>query len=723
VVGTAITSEIWGKQFLATPPPNRRVRRKSFTSQFALVLLGVGLATAVAAGAVAWAETQQVRNQQQQESGQGAGRLAESVLRLQTATASQQFACDVAALPTTARAYAAGASSLQAIAQAGVANAAPGQVLVFASPAGAVLAQAPATTVANLARVVRQASASASSCTVPGASGFYATTGSRSLLGVGVAPVTSGGASLGRVVVLTPVGASVLAFVHQLVDTAGLHSSAALVMGGRLALPTTLAGTTYPAGAALPSQLSRTPSDGKVGQASLRGTNFAVDQQQLRSQSGKRVASLLVLVSDSGITLTVADLALPLALAVAGILLLGMVVVFLLAEHFLNRPLRRLDIAVQRLGLDAYAAPVNIEGAEEISRLAANFEIVRKQLRRQLLNATGRTVIASTLTGNAPLEQALSQVLRSLVDLLEADIALILLRPQSQTPRSFLLSMGVPEPGPTWAELESSQGIIGSLVREPRFVVRSHLSPEERSSVEDQIGLRDCLAEPLRSEDHDLGVMVLGNKRRPYQEDDYTLCRAVADQIVVAVEKSTRLAVTQREATTDEMTGLYNYRFLVGYLDQQVNVAERASSPLSVLMLDLDHFKAINDSHGHPAGDRVLRQFASLTLETIRKSDLAARYGGEEFVVVMANTGRGDAEVVADKIRAAVEAMVVRLDDGSEVGLTVSIGGVTFPEGTRGARNLLDLADRALYAAKRYGRNRVEFLDLTASVGEPNTSS
>jgi diguanylate cyclase (GGDEF)-like protein len=78
--------------------------------------------------------------------------------------------------------------------------------------------------------------------------------------------------------------------------------------------------------------------------------------------------------------------------------------------------------------------------------------------------------------------------------------------------------------------------------------------------------------------------------------------------------------------------------------------------------------------------------------------------------------------VVADKIRAAVEAMVVRLDDGNEVRLTVSIGGVTFPEGTRGARNLLDLADRALYAAKRYGRNRVEFLDLTASAGEPSSS-
>jgi len=252
--------------------------------------------------------------------------------------------------------------------------------------------------------------------------------------------------------------------------------------------------------------------------------------------------------------------------------------------------------------------------------------------------------------------------------------------------------------------------------------VRTHLRPDERSRAEEQLGLRDCLVEPMRSEDHDLGLLLVGNKRNAYIDEDYTLCRGVADQIVIAVEKSASLAVTQREATTDEMTGLYNYRFLVGYLDQQVNVAERASSPLSVLMLDLDHFKEVNDTHGHPAGDRLLRQFASLMIETIRKSDLAARYGGEEFVVVMANTSRADAEVVADKIRAAVEEMSVRLNDGAEVQITVSIGGVTFPEGSKGARNLLDLADRALYAAKRNGRNRVEFLDLAAVSGEPVNS-
>lgn len=704
-------------------PTRRRVRHKSFTAQFALVLVAVGIATAVVAGAVAWVETQHVRSQQDQQAGLGASRLAASLVRMETASASQRFACEVAALNTTKSAYGAGPASLKSLATAAIANATPGQVLLLLGTSGQVLARAGSSaTAVPQVDYAADGGLSSTSCSAKEGGGFFATAaGGRQLIGVGIAPVTSGGRPVGQVAAFTPLDPRALTYAQQLVDTAGLHSVTAVLLGSRLALPVRIGGASYQAGDQLPAPLAAV---GTAGQASFGGTQYTVAEQSLSGPRGSAISKLIVLESGVGIGVTISDLALPLALAVAGVLLLGMAVVFLLVEHFLNRPLRRLDIAVQRLGLDAYAAPVTIDGgAEEISRLAANFELVRKQLRRQLLIATGRTVIASTLTGNAPLEQTLDQVLRSLVDLLDADIAMILLRPQPQMPRGLLLSTGISEPGPTWAELESTHGIIGSLIREPRFVVRTHLRPDERSVPEEQLGLRDCLVEPMRSEDHDLGLLLVGNKRSAYIDEDYTLCRGVADQIVIAVEKSTRLAVTQREATTDEMTGLYNYRFLVGYLDQQVNVAERASSPLSVLMLDLDHFKDVNDTHGHPAGDRLLRQFASLMVETIRKSDLAARYGGEEFVVVMANTSRADAEVVADKIRSAVAEMSVRLDNGAEVRITVSIGGVTFPEGSKGARNLLDLADRALYAAKRNGRNRVEFLDLAATAGEPVNSS
>jgi diguanylate cyclase (GGDEF)-like protein len=697
----------------------RRAHRASFAAQFALVLLGVGLATALVAGTVTWFKTQQARSQQQLQSGAGAASLAATLVRMETASASQQFACEVARLPSTAAALAAGSPSQAAAeARADTSTAAVGQVLVLLGTRGQLLAQAPSTTVPGLSGLLSHFGTSPASCARAG--GFFASSGSGEILGVGVATVSSGGLVRGRVAVLTPVGAAVLGFAQRLFDTSGSSVYPLLVASGRLVEPALVAKTRYPSGAALPHRLQPALSQPRrVVQVSLAGGQFVAAAATLPSAGGSPVASLVVVDSVSRIGPTVGDLAMPLALAVAGVLLLGMVIVFLLVERFLNRPLRRLDGAVRRMPEGGYATPIAIEGADEIARLAANFEIMRKRLLRQKIAAGSQVVIASTLGGNLPLEQTLKDVLLSLTNLLSADQALLLLLAQPQMPRSLLIASGVPDPLPTWAELEGSEGILGTLARDPRFLLRSHLSPEERGPVEARNGLRDCLAEPLRGVDRALGVLIVGNRRQPFLPDDGIVCSAVAEQIVMAVEKSTRLEATQREATTDAMTGLYNYRFLVGYLDQQVNVAERASAPLSVLMLDLDHFKVVNDSHGHPAGDQLLRRFASLMVDTIRKSDLAVRYGGEEFVVVMANTGGEDAGLVAEKIRRAVQEMTVELDDGSELRLTVSIGGVTFPEGSRGGRNLLDLADRALYAAKRHGRNCVEFVDLSATAADP----
>jgi diguanylate cyclase len=131
-------------------------------------------------------------------------------------------------------------------------------------------------------------------------------------------------------------------------------------------------------------------------------------------------------------------------------------------------------------------------------------------------------------------------------------------------------------------------------------------------------------------------------------------------------------------------------------------------------MLDLDRFKTLNDSHGHHAGDEALRRFAASLRETVRRSDLAARYGGEEFVVVMANTNREEARLVAEKIRRAVAGQRMEFD-GVAVGITVSVGGVAYPDDPGAARQLLELADDALYRAKRGGRNRVCFVSDSAA--------
>ncbi len=178
--------------------------------------------------------------------------------------------------------------------------------------------------------------------------------------------------------------------------------------------------------------------------------------------------------------------------------------------------------------------------------------------------------------------------------------------------------------------------------------------------------------------------------------------------MALALERYRFIAMMQRQASTDDLTGLYNHRFLIDYLGQQVALAERLNTPLAILIIDLDHFKTVNDTYGHPVGDAVLSDFAQTLVGSIRRADLAARYGGEEFIVVMSNTAAVDARRVAEKIRAAAEAMQVPIDGGrNHVAVSVSVGGAAYPEDTTTAAELLATADAALYDAKHAGRNRV----------------
>jgi diguanylate cyclase (GGDEF)-like protein len=228
-------------------------------------------------------------------------------------------------------------------------------------------------------------------------------------------------------------------------------------------------------------------------------------------------------------------------------------------------------------------------------------------------------------------------------------------------------------------------------------------------TVEADAGLRELCCARLSVGAQVLGVLAIADKPDAFNPADTALVVVAAEQVALALERYRILAVAQRQASTDELTGLYNYRFLVDYLDQQIALAERLASPLAVLMLDLDRFKLLNDTHGHHAGDAALRAFAGALHSTIRRADLAARYGGEEFVVVMANTTRDEARLVAEKIRAAVGDLEL-VAGGETVRFTVSIGGVAYPDDTGDARQLLELADDALYQAKRTGRDRVCFV-------------
>ena len=160
-------------------------------------------------------------------------------------------------------------------------------------------------------------------------------------------------------------------------------------------------------------------------------------------------------------------------------------------------------------------------------------------------------------------------------------------------------------------------------------------------------------------------------------------------------------------STRDDLTGLYNRRYFIEVSEREIAKAERYQNKLVLCMLDLDFFKKINDTHGHPAGDAVLKEVAELLQESVRKSDVPCRYGGEEFAVIMPNTHLKDGQKFCERLRVAVEKHAIRYN-GTKLHVTVSIGVAQFaPTSDNSSADLLEKADNALYLAKKEGRNKV----------------
>lgn len=187
------------------------------------------------------------------------------------------------------------------------------------------------------------------------------------------------------------------------------------------------------------------------------------------------------------------------------------------------------------------------------------------------------------------------------------------------------------------------------------------------------------------------------------QTERENLEHTVADRTRELSEANARL---ERLAVTDGLTGLFNHRRFQEALHSELLRCERHKRPLAVLMLDVDFFKKVNDSMGHPAGDELLRRLAEVLGADLRQTDLISRYGGEEFAVLLPETTKAEAMQVAERMRESVE---LKINEGTRwtQRITVSVGVATFPEDGATAETVLEAADQALYVAKRQGRNKV----------------
>jgi diguanylate cyclase (GGDEF)-like protein len=215
------------------------------------------------------------------------------------------------------------------------------------------------------------------------------------------------------------------------------------------------------------------------------------------------------------------------------------------------------------------------------------------------------------------------------------------------------------------------------------------------------------LAVPIRGREIEAGVVWVLEDDRPFDETELSRARIVASHAELALHNAERYNRAKERAFIDDVTEVYNARYLLAAMDHEIRRAERYGSELSVIFLDLDRFKLVNDRHGHLVGSRALRQLSQVLLQCVRQVDTLARYGGDEFTIVLVDTDHEVAQRIAERIRRTVEETFFDGGRGGSLRLTVSIGVSTYPSHGTTRELLLDLADKAMYRAKSLGRNRV----------------
>lgn len=322
--------------------------------------------------------------------------------------------------------------------------------------------------------------------------------------------------------------------------------------------------------------------------------------------------------------------------------------------------------------------------------------------------------VAKSLTSDLQLEAVLNTVMRCLSQLLKPKHWSLLMYDAKTQELTFHVTVGDAADKLRGLRLKLGEGIAGWVAKhqegvavprvadDPRFLRRMDDATEFQTS--------SILCVPLVCRGQLLGVIELVKDQHdphPYGAEDLEILGPIADFAAIAILNARTFARVEEMTIIDEWTSLYNARYLSRCLTDEVARAQRYNRPLSVLFFDLDNFKQVNDSHGHSTGSGLLRCIGEFLRQIARETDRAVRYGGDEFVLVMPETDKAGAALVAERIRSELAAAKFSLPNAPNVGATASFGVASFPADANDGAALLEAADRAMYISKAMGRNKV----------------
>lgn len=323
--------------------------------------------------------------------------------------------------------------------------------------------------------------------------------------------------------------------------------------------------------------------------------------------------------------------------------------------------------------------------------------------------------VSKTLTSTLELNDILTTIMKKSKKVIKAETWSLLLLDEETGELVFEKITGKKEnkSKAKKVRLKLGEGIAGWVAQEGIPVVVPDVSIDKRfgskMDKETDLKTKSLMCVPIKSKGSIVGVLEIVNKTTdtPFTKDDLDLIMRLVDHAAIAIERASLYQKMAELSITDDLTKLFNTRYLNRTLEIEITRSNRHKSSLSLIFMDIDHFKVINDNYGHLVGSKLLVEMGQILIKSLRTIDIVARYGGDEFVIVLPQTTPNSAVQIAERMRRTIEQNVFLKKEGYSLRLTASFGVASYPESAKSKEDLLRLADEAMYRVKFQTRNGV----------------
>jgi diguanylate cyclase (GGDEF)-like protein len=349
---------------------------------------------------------------------------------------------------------------------------------------------------------------------------------------------------------------------------------------------------------------------------------------------------------------------------------------------------------------------------KESARIQEN-EGLKKDARNMRKEVDFFEQINKVLTSSLDINEILVRVMKKVRKIANAEAWSILLKDESTGELVFEKTVGKANQEIRKMRIAPGEGIAGWVVENGVPAVVPDVRKDKRFSAKvDRHGdfrTLSVMCAPIISKGNIIGVLEVINRANgePFTEEDLSLLMRIVDQASLAVERVMMHQKLEELAVTDDLTNLFNTRYLTRSIEAEIQRSKRYRTSVAVIFMDLDHFKDVNDTHGHLVGSKLLVEIGELLINQLRAIDVVARYGGDEFVIVLPQTTLKSAITSAERIREAMEMNTFLVPEGYNLTVTASFGVAAYPETARSKEELLRLADESMYSVKKRARNGV----------------